>query len=138
MLRAPMACLLHADNPAQETARLALDWSGLLQAALALSLVSLIAYLVLRALAKRGFGGFAQGPVQIEQRLFLDVHGGLLVIRVQGRRLLLATHRNAPARLITELDARAQDGEKLPPVPPDSRGLANPRTSGSELEGPSP
>jgi hypothetical protein len=49
--------------------------------------------------------------VQIEARLPLDTRSALLVVRVEGRRLLLATHSQAPARLVAELSA-SPDGRE--------------------------
>ncbi len=98
-----MGLLLEATRPASGTSQLQLELASLLQVLFALVLVSAVAYGVLRALARRGFGKLGVGPVQVEQRLFLDAQSALLVVSVEGRRLLLATHRGAPARLISEL-----------------------------------
>lgn len=108
-----MGLLLEATQPASETSELGLEFMSLLQVLLALALISALAYGVLRVLARRGFGKLGVGPVQVEQRLFLDAQSGLLVVRVEGRRLLLATHRGAPARLITELTQGERNASHL-------------------------
>ncbi len=104
MLRAHMGLLLEATQPVLEGTSVGRELAGLAQVLVALALVIALAYAVLRLLARRGFGTLGPGPIQVEQRVFLDTHNALLVVQVEGRRLLLASHRGAPARLITELE----------------------------------
>jgi len=100
-----MGLLLEATQPTSPASTHGSEVAGLLQVLLALVLVSGLAYVVLRALAKRGFGRLpAHGPLEVEHQLPLDRQSGLLVVRVEGRRLLLSTHRDAPPRLLTELE----------------------------------
>jgi flagellar biogenesis protein FliO len=98
------------------------DWSGLLQALSALALLSAGAYVVLRAAAQRGWGAAAKGALQIEQRIALDQHSALVVLQVEGRRLLLAVHRHAAARLLIELEARREPGAASPGRPRERGG----------------
>jgi flagellar biogenesis protein FliO len=99
---------------------------ALLQVVMALALVSALAVLILRALARRGFGRSAsEAGMQIEQRLALDPQQALLIVRVEGRRLLLASHRTAPARLLVELGPKADHGAPMVAAntPSDARSL---------------
>jgi flagellar biogenesis protein FliO len=100
-----MGSLLDVNGPASSTGS---DLSSLLQSLLALAIVGLLAWVCLRFLAARGFGKMGNGQLQVEARMMLDARSGLLVLRVEGRRLLLATHADAPARLLVELDTPAQ------------------------------
>ncbi|MFT3923588.1 MAG: flagellar biosynthetic protein FliO [Myxococcales bacterium] len=104
MLRPQMGLLLEASQPTSPVATHGAELASLLQVVVALLVVSALAYGVLRVLARRGFGRLpSQGSLRVEQRLNLDSQGDLLVVRVEGRRLLLAAQRGAPARLIAEL-----------------------------------
>jgi flagellar biogenesis protein FliO len=112
-----MGLLLAATQPAPEGSPIGPELAGLVQVLLALAAVSALAYGVLRALARRGFGGQGSGSLRIEQRIFLDAQSALLVVQVEGRRLLLATHRGAPARLITELEGNPPMSSEPDPQP---------------------
>ncbi len=80
---------------------------ALLQAVIALVLVSGLAFVTLRWAKQRGLG-LARGKLlKVEERVPLDLRNALVVVQVDGRRLLLATSETGPARLIAELEARA-------------------------------
>jgi len=81
--------------------------AGLLQAALALGLVGGLAYLALRYLPRGTLLGRRGKLLAIEESLRLDARSSLLIVQVEGRRLLVATHSTAGATLLTELDAGA-------------------------------
>lgn len=80
---------------------------SVLQALSALAVVALVIWL-----ARSGFARLYPGKrgtrMQIEERLALDVKNALVIVRVDERRLLLATHDREPARLLRELDAPSQ------------------------------
>jgi flagellar biogenesis protein FliO len=76
-----------------------------------------LAYLSLRFGAARGLWSGARGKqLQIEERVHLDAKNQLLIVRVEGRRLLLATHAQGAAQLVVELAPCAVDA-------PPARGL---------------
>ena len=114
-----MARLLEASSGV-DTTPLGPDWSGLLQVVLALVIVSAAAYLVLRALSARGLGRLQKGALQVEQRVALDAYNGLVVLQVEGRRLLLSVHRHAAARLLAELSPEAAVEAAAPAAPTES------------------
>lgn len=111
-----MGSLLATDGSAAEAVSMTSALSGLLQVVVALVVVSVLAFWMLRILAKRGFGPLAQGFAHVEGRASLDGHNGLLIVRVEGRRLLLSTHPRTPARLLLEL-AEAPDAHSPSPPP---------------------
>lgn len=83
------------------------DLFGLAQALSALLLLGALVWVVRRV----GFGVFSLRKgraLEIEERLPLDMRGGLVIVRAEGRRWLLATSDRGPARLLVE----------LAPVPP--------------------
>jgi hypothetical protein len=77
---------------------------GFVQALVALLVISGLAVLCLRWLARQGLGRARGKSLLVEERIALDAHSALLVVRVENRRLLLATHRSAAARLLAELE----------------------------------
>jgi flagellar biogenesis protein FliO len=79
--------------------------SGLLQALAALGAVAACAWLALRFGALRGALGPRSQRLSVEDRLRLDARSQLLIVRVEQRRLLIATHTDGAARLLAELEA---------------------------------
>jgi len=82
--------------------------SSLLQAVVVLALTAALAYLSLRFGAARGLlggllGGSRGKQLQIEESVRLDARNQLVIVQVEGRRLLLATHAQEAARLLLEL-----------------------------------
>lgn len=78
--------------------------ASLLQAVVVLALTAALAYLSLRFGAARGLLGPRGGKgLQVESSVRLDARSQLLIVRVEGRRLLLATHAQGAARLLLEL-----------------------------------
>jgi hypothetical protein len=59
-------------------------------------------WLLLRALGQRGFGR-SEGPVQVLQRVPLEPHKALYVVRAGGRTLLIGCGDGAAPALLTEL-----------------------------------
>jgi flagellar biogenesis protein FliO len=79
---------------------------------LALGVVSVLAFFVLRWLGKRGLGGAAYGPsdsLRVLRKLPLDARSSLYVVRAGPRVLLVATGEGASPRLLSELDPAAFD-----------------------------
>lgn len=74
-----------------------------LQAVAALLLVLAVAWYARRFLLGGGLASKRGGRMQIEERLGLDLRNALLIVRVDERRLLLATSDRGPARLVSEL-----------------------------------
>lgn len=99
-MTAPLTSLLTASESLGEAYA-----TGLLEAVVALLLVAGLAYLSLRFAGGRGLFGGRNKQLAIEESLRLDGKSALLVVRVEGRRLLLATHPHAAPTLLTELDA---------------------------------
>jgi flagellar biogenesis protein FliO len=100
MLATSMGSLLDATSHAPTAGSEVLT---LLQALCALAIVSGLAYVSLRWLAQRGLGRAQGRLLQVEERVTLDAQSSLLVVRVEGRRLLLAAHRDEAPRLLLEL-----------------------------------
>ncbi|MET0285156.1 MAG: flagellar biosynthetic protein FliO [Polyangiales bacterium] len=78
------------------------DWFGLAQAICALLLLGALVWLVRRT----GFGVLVPRKnrlLEVEERLPLDLRNGLVIARVEGRRILLAVSDHGPARLLLEL-----------------------------------
>lgn len=90
---------------------LATDYAlSLLQAVVVLGLTAALAYLTLRFGAARGLLGSARGKlIQVEESVRVDSKSGLLIVRVEGRRLLLATHSHAAPQLLLELGPGAPE-----------------------------
>ena len=88
---------------AASTTSLSADVMGAAQGLATLALVASVAWLVLR-LRAQGLSGRAQGQqLQVEERVVLDPRSALVIVRVEDRRLLLATSDQGAARLIAEL-----------------------------------
>jgi flagellar biogenesis protein FliO len=86
----------------------------MLQALFALAGVCVLAWAVLRMLARRGFGvGAPRGPsgVHVVERIPLDARRALFVVRAGERTLLLASGDAGAPRLITELSADASEDD---------------------------
>lgn len=86
--------------------------TSLLSALLALAIIGGVGYLLVRFLpGQHWFGRFAGRArlLEIEDMLRIDAKSSLLIVRVEGRRLLLASHTGAAPTLITELAAQAQE-----------------------------
>ena len=84
--------------------------TSLLSALLALTLIGGVSYLLVRFWpAQRWLGRFAgrARQLEVEDVLRIDPKSSLLIVRVEGRRLLVATHSAASTTLLTEL---ATDG----------------------------
>ncbi len=112
-----MGSSLATDGTATQAVSMTSALSGLLQAVVALVVIAALSYWALRLLQKRGFGPLKAGFAQVEGRAALDGQSGLLIVRVEGRRLLLATHPQAPARLLLELDAAPEASRPSSPPP---------------------
>ena len=99
--------------------------TSLLSALLALAITAGLSYLLVRFLplslfgSTRWLGRFAGRArrMEIEEMLRLDAKSTLLIVRVENRRLLLASHSGGAPALISELeplDARAEALEQAP------------------------
>lgn len=80
-----------------------LAWLSVLQALLALGALLALAWFGRRALLRGSLLGRRHGQLELEERLGIDLRNALVIVRVEDRRLLLATSDHGPARLITEL-----------------------------------
>ncbi|MEY4511855.1 MAG: hypothetical protein RLZZ450_3977 [Pseudomonadota bacterium] len=92
-----------------------------LQAVAALLLVLAVVWYARRFLLGGGLVGKRGERMKVEERLGLDLRNALLIVRVDERRLLLATSDHGPARLIAELAPGAAvltDGVRLPESAP--------------------
>lgn len=85
---------------------------GLAQALSALALLLAAVWLVRRLRPGGGFGARKNRLLAIEERLPLDLRGGLVIVRAEGRRLLLSVSDQGPARLLTELE-RASESDQV-------------------------
>lgn len=91
--------------------------SSLVQAIIVLAATAALAYVSLRFGAARGLLGAGNGKlIQIEDRVRLDARSQLVVVQIEGRRLLLATHTHDAARLLLELGpgTKSVQGAKEP------------------------
>ena len=79
---------------------------------LALLGVGALVWLLLRALGQRGFG--TVGPVRVVQRIPLEPHRALYVVRAGDKTLLIGCGQGASPALIAELPEQAE--------PPQSGG----------------
>jgi flagellar biogenesis protein FliO len=94
--------------------------SSLVQAVVVLAATAALAYVSLRFGAARGLLGAGRGKLlQIEDRVRLDARSQLLIVQIEGRRLLLATHTHDAARLLLEL---RPDLGPTPPATEEPRG----------------
>jgi flagellar biogenesis protein FliO len=85
------------------------DFYSFAQALCALLLLGALVWVVRRA----GFGVLLPRKnrlLAIEERLPLDLNGALVIVRVEGKRLLLSTSGSGPARLLAELPASEKPG----------------------------
>jgi flagellar biogenesis protein FliO len=117
--------------------------SGLLQALAALGVVAAFAFLVLRFGALRSALGPRGQRLSIEDRLRLDARSQLLIVRVEQRRLLIATHTEGPARLLAELgepgEPVAEPGGAWPAVTqPGAQAPTFARPASAEPRAPEP
>jgi flagellar biogenesis protein FliO len=74
---------------------------------LALLGVGALVWLLLRALGQRGFGK-TDGPVRVVQRIPLEPHRALYVVRAGDKTLLIGCGQGASPSLIAELPAQAE------------------------------
>lgn len=81
---------------------------GLLEAMLALAVVAGLAYAALRFLPRGKLFARSSKRLAVEESLRLDSKSSLLIVQVEGRRLLVATHNQAAATLLTELSPDAK------------------------------
>jgi flagellar biogenesis protein FliO len=79
----------------------------------ALSLIGALglAWLLLRALGKRG-AGLSSGPLRVVQRLSLEPRARLYVVQAGERTLLIGAADGAAPTLLTELPVDAQAGAR--------------------------
>jgi flagellar biogenesis protein FliO len=96
--------------------------TSLLSALLALAVTAGLSYLLVRFLpasvsSSRWFGRFAGRArlLEIEDMLRIDPKSTLMIVRVEGRRLLLASHTGGTPVLITELSAESEQREDAVP-----------------------
>jgi flagellar biogenesis protein FliO len=107
-----------------ESASLAGDYvSGLLQAALALALVAAFAFLVLRFTSLRALLAQRGKLLSVEESLRLDPRNNLLIVRVEQRRLLIATHTDGAAQLLAELPS-TEPAAQVPAAEPAAQALS--------------
>ena len=86
---------------------------ALLQTLLALAAVCILAWVVLKWAARRGFGlGATGGRVRVLERIPLDPRRSLYLVRVADRVLLIGAGDTASPTVLAELDAST-----LPPEP---------------------
>ena len=87
-----------------------------LQAFAALLLVAAGVWYARRFLLGGTLAGKRGGRIKIEERVGIDLRNGLLIVRVDERRLLLSTSDRGPARLLVELAPAAPlDDSARPP-----------------------
>lgn len=116
-----------------ESASLTGDYvSGLLQAAAAVALVAAAAFLVLRFSSLRSALTQRDKLVSVEERLRLDPRNSLLIVRVEQRRLLIATHADGAAQLLAELPA---EPHVTPVAPRETAGLRAPSPTSALPDG---
>ena len=84
---------------------------SLLQTLLALAAVCILAWVVLRWGARRGFG-FGQGRVRVLERVPLDARRSLYLIEIGERVLLIGAGEGAAPAVLAELGK-----DELPPLP---------------------
>jgi len=86
---------------------------ALLQTLLALAAVCILAWVVLRWGARRGFGlGASRGRVRVLERVPLDPRRSLYLVKVADRVLLVGAGDGAAPKVLAELDP-----DELPPEP---------------------
>jgi flagellar biogenesis protein FliO len=82
--------------------------AALLQAVLALLAVSVLAWVVLRGLARGGLLRSQGGRVRVLERTALDPRHALVLVEVDGQTLLLGVGEGSAPALIRELPASAE------------------------------
>ncbi|HEY8432912.1 MAG TPA: flagellar biosynthetic protein FliO [Sandaracinaceae bacterium] len=85
---------------------------ALLQTLLALAAVCILAWVVLRWSARRGFGLGRPGRVRVLERVPLDGRRSLYLVAIGARVLLIGAGEGAAPTLLAELDP-----DELPPAP---------------------
>jgi flagellar protein FliO/FliZ len=109
--------------------------SGLLQALAALAAVAACAWLALRFGALRGALGARSQRLSVEDRLRLDARSQLLIVRVEQRRLLIATHTDKAACLLAELGAPGSEAaEQRDALQPETQADAPRAEPGAAAE----
>lgn len=88
--------------------------STLLSAIVSLAIIAGLAYAALRFGPARLWKRGRSKSLCVEDNVALDARSSLVIVRVEGRRLLLATHAQETARLITELAPAAPAEERAP------------------------
>jgi flagellar protein FliO/FliZ len=79
--------------------------ASLLQALLVLLAISILAWVVLRWVGKRGFGlGFSRGNVKVLERVPLDSRRSLYLVKVGERVLLIGAGEGGAPRVLAKLD----------------------------------
>jgi flagellar protein FliO/FliZ len=91
---------------------------ALLQTLLALAAVCILAWVVLRWSARRGFG-MHKGRVRVIERVPLEGRRSLYLVRIGDRVLLIGAGEGGAPSLIAELDP-----SELPPAPEPGPGLS--------------
>jgi flagellar protein FliO/FliZ len=90
--------------------------ASLLQALLVLLAVSILAWVVLRWVNRRGFGlGFSRGHVRVLERVPLDSRRSLYLVRVGDRVLLIGAGEGAAPRVLAKLDPSELPKEEASP-----------------------
>lgn len=79
---------------------------ALLEAFCVLAVVGALAWFSLRFLQRRGLFALPAHKLELEARLPIDLKNSLVIVQVEGRRLLLSLADGSPARLVAELAAR--------------------------------
>jgi flagellar protein FliO/FliZ len=92
---------------------------ALLQTLLALAAVCILAWVILRWSARRGFGG-RSGRVKVLERTVLDGRRSLYLVEIGDRVLLIGAGDGASPSLLAELDP-----SELPPAPERASGIAD-------------
>jgi flagellar biogenesis protein FliO len=102
-----------------------------LQAALALAGVLAVVWLGRRALLQGVLLGRRGEHMKLEERLALDPRNALVIVRVEQRRLLLATGASGVPRLIGELAPSDNDRSH---AGTSDHGVSDPQRTSSERE----
>lgn len=104
--------------------------ASLLQAVVALLVVSLLAFVVLRWSARRGLGIAPGGRIRVLERVPLDGRRALFVVRAGSKVLLLAAGEGGAPSLVAELDP-AEYPESMEPARASFAALLAERFRGS-------
>lgn len=92
---------------------------ALLQTLLALAVVCILAWVVLKWGARRGLGGASRGRVKVLERIPLDRGRSLYLVSIGERVLLVGAGDGSAPSLLAELDP-----DELPPAPERPEGFA--------------